>query len=178
MESDNTINYLDITIHKTPNNRKTSIYRKPTFTDAIIPYTSNHSAQQKHTAVKFLYNRLNTYNLQGDEYKREENITQNIMHNSFPIHPQKPVNHTPRKHPLTTQIPTQKLATFTYIGKETTFITNTFRRTKLKIAFRTNNNIHNLLRHKKLDNVQVHTIRSRLQQDIRGTNRKQSRDTV
>jgi len=37
MESDNTINYLDITIHRTPTNRKTSIYRKPTFTDTIIP---------------------------------------------------------------------------------------------------------------------------------------------
>jgi hypothetical protein len=38
-ETDNKINYLDITIHRTPKNWKTSIYRKPTFTDGIIPYT-------------------------------------------------------------------------------------------------------------------------------------------
>jgi hypothetical protein len=66
--------------------------------------------------VKFLYDRLNAYNLQGDEYKREENIIHNIMHNnSFPNHPQKPPNHTPGKHHLATQTPTQKWATFTYI---------------------------------------------------------------
>jgi len=35
-ESDK-INYLDITIHKTPIGWKTSMYRKPTFADAIIP---------------------------------------------------------------------------------------------------------------------------------------------
>jgi hypothetical protein len=67
-------------------------------TDTIIPCTSNHPTQHKYAAVKFLYNRLNTYNLQGDEYKREENI----MHsNSFPIHPQKSANLKPGKHQLT-----------------------------------------------------------------------------
>jgi hypothetical protein len=37
VERDNKLNYLDITIHRTPTNLKTSIYRKPTFTDTIIP---------------------------------------------------------------------------------------------------------------------------------------------
>jgi hypothetical protein len=62
--------------------------------------------------VKFLYNILNAYNLQGDEYKREEHIMHN---NSFPNHPRNPPNHTPGKHHLATKIPTQKWATFTYI---------------------------------------------------------------
>jgi hypothetical protein len=52
------INFLDISTHKTPNNLKTSIYRKPTFTDTIIPYTSNHPTRHKCAAVKFLFNRL------------------------------------------------------------------------------------------------------------------------
>ena len=52
------------------------------------------------------------------------------------------------KQQLTTLTPSHTRATFTYIGKETTFITNIFRRTKLKIAFRTNNTIQNLLKHK------------------------------
>ena len=42
IEQNNTLNYLDISIHKTQNNIKTSTYRKPTFTDTIIPYTSNY----------------------------------------------------------------------------------------------------------------------------------------
>ena len=36
-ERDNTINYLDISIQKTSHNLRTSIYRKSTFTDSIIP---------------------------------------------------------------------------------------------------------------------------------------------
>jgi DNA-directed RNA polymerase subunit H (RpoH/RPB5) len=43
-ERDHTLNYLDISIHRTPTSIQTAIYRKPTFTDAIIPYTSNHPA--------------------------------------------------------------------------------------------------------------------------------------
>ena len=42
MEENNTIKYLYVTIRRTPTIWKTAIYRKPTFTDTIIPYTSNH----------------------------------------------------------------------------------------------------------------------------------------
>ena len=41
-ESDYKINYLDVTIHRTPVGWKTAIYRKPTFTETIIPYSTNH----------------------------------------------------------------------------------------------------------------------------------------
>ena len=67
-ETDNTINYLDVTIHKTPTNWKMAIYRKPTFTNTIIPYMSNHPTQHKFAAIRFLYNRLNTYDLPTEEY--------------------------------------------------------------------------------------------------------------
>ena len=36
-EIDHTLNYLDITVHRKPTGITTSIYRKPTFTDSIIP---------------------------------------------------------------------------------------------------------------------------------------------
>jgi len=48
-----------------------------------------------------------------------------------------------------THIPTHEWATFTYIGKETTFITNLFRKTNKKFTFRTKNSIQNLLMHKQ-----------------------------
>jgi hypothetical protein len=67
--TNNKINYLDLTIQRTATYWKTSIYRKPTFMDTIIPYFSNHPTQHKYAAIKFLYNRLNTYNLQENEYK-------------------------------------------------------------------------------------------------------------
>ena len=91
----------------TPTNWKISIYRKATFTDTIIPYTSNHPAQHKYAAVRFLYNRLNTYNLHEDEYKTEENIIQNIMYNNaFPIQPHKPPIPIPPTSALDRQIAT------------------------------------------------------------------------
>jgi hypothetical protein len=74
IEHNNAINFLDTTIHRAQDSIKISVYRKPAFTDTIIPYTSNHPPQHKYAAVRFLYNRLNTYQLHMDEYKQEENI--------------------------------------------------------------------------------------------------------
>jgi len=41
-EENNTINYLDIAIHRNNNNVDISIYRKPTDTDITIQFSSNH----------------------------------------------------------------------------------------------------------------------------------------
>jgi hypothetical protein len=40
IEENQALNYLDVTIHRTPTTFKTAIYRKPTFTNTIIPYSS------------------------------------------------------------------------------------------------------------------------------------------
>jgi len=55
----------------------------------VIHYTSNHPT---HAAIRFLYNRLNTYQLHNEEYHHKENIHNILYNNSFPIHPQKPSN--------------------------------------------------------------------------------------
>ena len=78
LEQDNKLNFLDITIHKTPAGIQFSIFRKPTFTDTLIPYTSIHPPQHKYSAIRFLYNRLNSYHLNTVEHQREENIIHNI----------------------------------------------------------------------------------------------------
>jgi hypothetical protein len=97
-EENNIINYLDMTIHRTPSSWKTVIYRKPIYTDTIIPYTSNHPSQHKYAAVKFLYNRLHTYNLQPEEYRQEENTIHNILYNnSFPVQLHKPQHPKPQE---------------------------------------------------------------------------------
>ena len=61
----------------------------------------------------------------------------------------KPTNEPHREIATTTHTPTHRWVTFSYIGKETNFVTNLFRKTNLKIAFRTNNTIQNLLKHKQ-----------------------------
>jgi len=139
-EENNAINYLDITIHRTPSSWKTAIY--------IIPYTSNHPSQHKCAAVRFLYNRPHMCNLQPEEYWQEENTIHNILYNSFPTQLHKPHLPKPQKQQQTTLTQTQKWATFTYTVKETTYITNLFRYTNIKIAFHTNNTVYNRLTHK------------------------------
>jgi hypothetical protein len=66
IELNNTINFLDVTTQKTLSNVKVSVYRKPTFTDSIILYTSNHPSQHKYAAIRFLYNRFKSYRLNTD----------------------------------------------------------------------------------------------------------------
>jgi len=105
LETNNKLNYLDITNHRTPTGWKTSIYRKPTFTDSIIPYSSNHPTQHKYAAIRYLYNRLHTYNLHDQEYVAEENTIHNIMfNNAFPI-PSKTKPHQKNPPTLTNQKP-------------------------------------------------------------------------
>ena len=135
---------LDVTIHKKPSNINISIFRKPTFTDTLIPYTSNHPIQQKYGAIRFVYNRLNSYHLHGKEYRHEENIIHNILHNnSYPLLPHKH-NNTHSSQSQNSQ-KKQKWITFTYIGKETTYIIKICKHSNLKIAYRTNNTLQNHL---------------------------------
>ena len=95
-ERDHTLNYLDISIHRTPTNVKTTTCRKPTFKDTIILHTFNHLTQHKYAAVRFLFNRLDSYNLQQEENQHELNIIHSILHNNaFLIKPHKPPTHNP-----------------------------------------------------------------------------------
>ena len=113
-EKDNAINYLDVNIHRTPSGWKTAVCRKPTSTDTIIPYTSNHPPQHKYAAIRFLYKRLHTYNLQPTEYLQEENTIHNILYkNGFPIKQHKPQQPKPQKQWQNTHMQTHKLITFT-----------------------------------------------------------------
>jgi hypothetical protein len=146
-ETDYKLNYLDITIHRTPSGLKTAIYRKPTFTDSIIPHNSNHPPTHKFAAVKYLYNRLDKYHLQQDEHQLELQTIQTILHNNnFPIYPYKPKKRTKS---TVTSSPEHKWAVFSYIGKETSFITNIFRNSGIKTTFRTTSNVGTLLTQKQ-----------------------------
>jgi hypothetical protein len=66
VEKDHAITFLDTSLHRGPNNIITSIYRNPISTDIIIPFNSNHRAQHKYAAIRYLYNRLNSENLQKE----------------------------------------------------------------------------------------------------------------
>jgi hypothetical protein len=104
-----------------------------------------HPPQHKYSAIRFLYNMLNSYNLNIDEYQQEENIIHNILrNNSFPI-----LSHTrltpKQRPPLPPPEKGHRWVTFTYSGRETRYITNLFKHSNLQIAFRTNNTLHSHL---------------------------------
>jgi len=63
-------------------------------------YTTPHPAQHKYAAVRFLYNRQNSYNPHKQEYDKELNVIHNILHNySFQI-----LTHKHHPHNMTQQL--------------------------------------------------------------------------
>jgi hypothetical protein len=140
LEYNNCLHYLDISINRPPTNFTIQIYRKPTFSDTIIPIDSNHPPQHEYAAVRFLHNRLHNYDLDIIAFSKELNSIHNILYNNcFPI---KPYKHK-QKHCTHTDIHTytqnqkQKWVTFTYTGKETKYITQILKNTNIKVSFKT-----------------------------------------
>jgi hypothetical protein len=70
-ETNNKINFLDITIIRNVDSTQFNIYRKPTVTDAINPADSCHPNEHKLSAVKFLKHRNKTF-LTNPENKQQE----------------------------------------------------------------------------------------------------------
>jgi hypothetical protein len=69
-EKDRKINFLDITIDREQSKLSTDIYRKPKFTDVIIPNDSCYPKKHKMAAVRYLYNRMNSYQLSSDNMQK------------------------------------------------------------------------------------------------------------
>jgi hypothetical protein len=81
-EQDNRINFLDITVIKNQDRLSFDIYRKPTTTDSIIPNDSCHLLEQKLAAIRYLSNRIETYNLNHVIKQKESNTLKQIIHNN------------------------------------------------------------------------------------------------
>jgi hypothetical protein len=81
-ETENKINFLDITIQKEENKFSFKIYRKPTTTDSIIPSDSYHPQEHKHAAIRRMINRMNTYNLKKEDKDNEKNTIEHIVNNN------------------------------------------------------------------------------------------------
>jgi hypothetical protein len=79
-ETRNKINYLDIIINKQHDKLKFGIYRKPTTTDTIIHNNSCHPNEHKISAINYLINRMNTYQLTP-----ENKALENVIINEIPI---------------------------------------------------------------------------------------------
>jgi len=81
-EVERKINFLDITISRDPNKLSIDIYRKPTYSDIIIPNDSFHPKEHKLAVIRYLYNRMNSYKLSSENLLEENNTIQQILHNN------------------------------------------------------------------------------------------------
>jgi hypothetical protein len=149
------INFLDVTISRANEELKFNIYRKLTYTDTIIPYSSCHPTQQKLAALRYFSNRLNSYPLEQEEKDKGKTIIQNIAHNNgFPSHiTNKFINKPPPQITNTTpetknKNNNKKWATLTYVSKETYHISKIFKNSNIQIAYKTRSNLQHLLNQK------------------------------
>ena len=86
VENKNT-NYLALTIYKHNNKLNTEINIKPTPTDVIIHFTSNHPFEQKLTAFFSYINRMITLPITEQAKQQGWNTTLTIAKNNrFPLH--------------------------------------------------------------------------------------------
>jgi hypothetical protein len=82
IQIDNKLNYLDITIENKNSIFTFDIYRKPTTTDLIIHKDSCHSTEHKHSAIRYMINRMNTYSISTDIRHKEAQIINTISRNN------------------------------------------------------------------------------------------------
>ena len=140
-ENNHNINFLDISINHQDNHFTFNIYRKPTTTDIIIPADSCHPPEQKYAAIRYMVNRMNSYSLNHSDKIIEQQIIEQIaVANGYNASTDQQINNTKKRKRNTTD-KKNRWATFTYYGKETRTITKLFKKTELKIAYKTNNTI-------------------------------------
>jgi hypothetical protein len=138
------IHYLDITIYRDIHHFTFGIYRKPTATGAIIPSTSYHPLEHKHSTIRFLQNRMSTYTISEQSRHQEEQIIAHILHrNNYPLLKLNTQDNKQRTNNITNPLqPTQKKwAKFTFEGKESRFVTKVLQKAGIHIAFTTKNTI-------------------------------------
>jgi len=141
-ETEGKINFLDITITRDLDKLSTDIYRKPTYSDAIIPHDSCHPTEHKLAAIRYLYDRMNMYELSSENLQKENSTILQILHNNgFESSITKSLH---RKKKQGDKDKTQ-WAKFTHIGKETRDIIKACKNTNMKITYSANNTIGKLL---------------------------------
>jgi hypothetical protein len=148
-ETNDNISFLDLSITRKPTSLELDIYRKPTATDITINFLSNHPLEHKLAAYRFLINRMLTLLNSAQRQKEWNNIKQIAHNNNIPNHLltklrrniQQKLNH-PR--PPTSPNLDTKWATFTHTSPHVRKITDLFKNTNVKVAFKSNNTIAQL----------------------------------
>jgi len=134
-ESNNRVNFLDLIIIRNTPHLEIDVFRKPTTTDTIINYLSNHPQEHKLAAYRFLINRMHNLPLNKNRREHEwQTILQIAKNNHFPIALIQNLKHrmTQERKQLPSPSPTQprqptkneKWVTFTFSSPQISKVTN------------------------------------------------------
>jgi hypothetical protein len=157
LEQDNKINFLDITLHRLPNELFASIYRKPTASGYLIPYGSCHPLQHKMAGIYHLVNRIVEYPIPEVEREKEIRVCQQIANNNGYRHIDiaklvrdklKYQNKRVNKPESDTTSVNKRWSSITYIGKEANPTARTLRKFNINVAFKCRNTLGKWLKHK------------------------------
>jgi hypothetical protein len=151
----NTLPNLDLSITRNDNNIELNIYRKPSYTDIMIHYTSNHPYIHKLAAFIFYINRMITIPITHHASSQEwHKILKMAQNNGFPkqivyeLKERLIRNKTKATQTHPPQQQSNRWVTFTFHGPSVYKITNLLKKTGLKIAFHPTNTIFQQLQQK------------------------------
>ena len=86
-ETNEKVNFLDLSVTRKPTSLELDIYCKPTSTDTTINFLSNHPLEQKLAAYRFSINGMLSLPLSKiQQHKECKNIKQTARNNNIPIH--------------------------------------------------------------------------------------------
>ena len=161
-EENSCINFLDLTIIRKTSHLETDIYCKPTTTDTTIHSTSINPNEHKLAAYRYYIERMLNLPLSTKKRNREWSTVLHIaQQNGFPPTTMQKLRQQIKQKTKHTTMHTstnkdRRWVTFTYISPQIQMVTNIFRNTNVKIAFKCRNTIANWIKPPKNHNTPPH----------------------
>ncbi|KAK5650193.1 hypothetical protein RI129_001222 [Pyrocoelia pectoralis] len=157
-ETNKTLNFLDLSITRIHKSLKINVYRKPTTTDHVIPFSSFHPLSHKMAAFRFFLNRLYSLPLNQIDFNHELNLIHRIAYNNgYPYNSilklQNKINfsHAIRSFTALTPIVPEPKVHFSlpYIGPASHQFQNILNKYNINISFSSKDNLKSCLVHTK-----------------------------
>jgi hypothetical protein len=153
IEKNEHISFLDLNIHRSPYMIDLGICRNPTYTDMVIPHSSNHPDSHKSAAFHYMLDRAQRLPLNEEEKQKEMAVIKTTAtNNGYAFHDitkayknQKGENKSSMttlsriEQPQTTDDKTW--VKFTYFDDHIRILTKIFRKSNVRVTFSVNNTV-------------------------------------
>ena len=173
LEENHAINFLDVTIAIQNQKLNFSIFRKPSYTDHVIPFNSNHHISHKLSAFHSLINRLVTIPLCKENYNKELHIIKLIAsNNGYPTSLIDKLLSRKRRNLAINKIfhspsdngDSPKWFKLTFVNRLSQIIANHFPKNTLRPSFKTSLNLSKLFcngkdKHEQLSKAGIYRLR-------------------